>query len=190
MESLIINHIDTWITWGYPLAFFTMLVEGDFFIFIFGFLTQIGLYDPLVMYLTLYAGAIVGDVMWYMVGSKFKHLPRFINAWVEKISPPFDDHLRNRTLRTLFFSKFTYGFHRAFFVRAGMLKLPLKRFVKIDLIASVPWILIVGGLGYISGASYVLIKHYVKFIEVTLLGAVVIFVVIQHYLAKLSKRKL
>lgn len=175
---------------GYALAFVAMIVEGDVAIFIAGFLTQFGYFDPIVTFLVLYAGALFGDSLWYLLGVYFKYLPLFLNRWVERIAPPFDDHLINKTFRTIFISKFTYGLHRAFFVRAGMLDLSLKKFSTVDAIASVPWILIVGGLGYISAASSIYLKGYLHAAEILLLIALVLFITFQHYIGKLSKRKL
>lgn len=190
MEAVVLSYFLLWPALGYVLGFAGMIIEGDVAIFIVGFLSQLGFFNPWIMYLALFAGAIAGDSLWYVLGLHFHKLPAFLNRWVEHIAPPFDDHLINRTFHTIFISKFTYGLHHAFFVRAGMLGLPLKRFLRVDVPASALWLLIIGGLGYASAASTVYLRGYVKFAEILLLAAVVLFITLQHYLAKYSKRRL
>lgn len=190
MHSVILTHLPWLSSWGYVVAFAGMVAEGDATIFLFGFLTRFHFFNPLLLYVTLLIGAVLGDAVWYWLGSHFHRLPAMINHWAERISPPFDNHLQNRTFHTLFISKFTYGLHHAFFVRAGMLRLPLKRLLKIDLLASIPWIFIVGTIGYFSGASFMYVKHLVKFVEVLLVLGIVAFLVLEHYVGNYYKKKI
>ena len=190
MYSFALAHL-TWISsWGYLIAFLGMVIEGDAVIFLFGFLTQLRFFNPIMIFLFLITGAVLGDAAWYWLGSHFHRLPSFVIRWIERVAPPFDNHLQNRTFRTLFISKFTYGLHHAFFVRAGMLRLPLRRLFRVDILASIPWILIVGTLGYFSGASFIYVKHLVKFVEVLFVLGIAGFLVLAHYVGNYYKKKI
>ncbi len=190
MHSFALTHL-AWISsWGYLIAFFGMIIEGDASIFLFGFLTQLRFFNPFLIYFALVAGAVLGDAVWYWLGSHFHRLPSFVNRWVERVAPPFDTHLKNRTFHTLAISKFTYGLHHVFLVRAGMLKLPLRHVLKVDFLASLLWILIVGSLGYFSGASFIYVKHLVKFVEVLFVLGIVGFLVLAHYVGNYYKKKI
>ncbi len=69
-----------------------------------------------------------------------------------------------------------YGFHHAILIRAGALRIPKTKFVNTDLVATLCWVLLVGGLGYFSSVSFSLLRHYLRYAEFG-----VIFVVIAYF---------
>ena len=71
-----------------------------------------------------------------------------------------------------------------------MRSVAFKEFFKSDLIATPIWIVIVGGLGYFSGLSLDLAKHYLKFVELALLLALVIFVLLLKFISGRSRRRI
>ncbi|MFZ2500972.1 MAG: VTT domain-containing protein [Minisyncoccia bacterium] len=176
-------------TLGYLLAFFFMVIEGDTPLFIFGFLAQQGLFDFSLVFLFLYSGAVIGDVGWYLVGRSIPETS-LIARWANRLASPLDHHVQNNPAKTIFFSKFIYGIHHAIWVRAGLIKAPLRHLVKIDLFSSAVWVLVIGGLGYISSASLYPIGKYTKYAELLMLAVFVGFFILQHYLAKLSKKNI
>ena len=80
--------------------------------------------------------------------------------------------------------------HRLILVRFGNLKVRVRDFFRNDIIATVPWYLLVSFLGYISSYSIASVKHYLKYVEVPLIIAVIIFVLLDYSLAKGLKKKL
>ncbi len=191
MQHTIIPFLILWKPLGYLLVFFAMMIEGDLALFTTGFLTNLRVFDPFDILAIVFAGVLVGDTLWYELGRRLeKHAPDLIKRWIEKIAGPFDEHIRNRPFRTIFISKFTYGVHRIILARAGMLGIKFGEFLKSDIVASSAWIAIVGGLGYFSGLSFELAKHYLKFAEVTLLIALVIFVLLLKLISNRSRREI
>ena len=190
MHSLLTHYLTIWRPLGYLLAFLAMIFEGDGVLFIIGFLTHEGLFDPFNIYLTLLMGVLVGDSLWYWLGLKVNVSSLFFGRWAEKIAKPFDDHLIGRPFRTIFISKFIYGLHHAILIRAGELKLRWNTLIKDDFLPAVLWVLSIGGLGYLSSASFTLVKHYVRFSEIALLIGLVVFFTIWHFIASSSKKKL
>lgn len=186
-NSLILHYLYVWALWkpiGYSLVFLGMTLEGDMILFTIGFLTQQGLLDVPYVFLFAVAGAVAGDVAWYWLGSKLKtpyRLFSLIRRWIDRASPPLDEHLVNRTMHTIFVSKFVYGFNHLILMRAGMLRLRLKSFIKANIIATIFWVLVVGGLGYLSGASFILIRRYLRFAEIALLIGLAIFFTLWHF---------
>ena len=177
---------------GYALAFLGMMIEGDLVLFTSGFLTHRGFFDPGVMFVILNVGVFSGDLLWYELGRRLRHNVWFI-AWAERVARPFDDHLKHRTLRTIFFSKFAYGVHHAILVRAGTLHLKLTKFIEDDFVSNLAWIIIVGGMGYFSSASFNSLahtNHSFHYLQLSFLAALVIFFIIWHYISAGSKRKL
>src|SRR3989344_386151 len=174
---------------GYLAVFVAMIFEGDLFLFAAAFLTHQGFFDPYKMLVTLFSGSICGDLLWYWLGLKLNGSSRF-TAFAGKIAAPFDEHLIQRPLHTIFISKFIYGVHHAILVRAGMLRIRLDRFLRIDISAIGAWVLIVGGLGFVSSYSFDRMRHSIKFIEFGLLAVFVVFLVISYLISYEAKKKL
>ncbi|MBI3335351.1 MAG: VTT domain-containing protein [Candidatus Portnoybacteria bacterium] len=190
MESLLAHYILFWRPLGYSLVFLGMIFEGDILLFTVSFLTHQGFFDVGDMFFTILGGVLVGDLFWYWVGFRFHKHPIFLNKWVHRVAQPFDSHLTHRTFRTILLSKFAYGIHHGILMRAGALKVNITRFVKDDFTSTLVWIFAVGGLGYISSASFAAVKHYLRFTEFALLLALFMFVGIEYLSRRISKGKL
>jgi membrane protein DedA with SNARE-associated domain len=139
--------------------------------------------------ITLYLGIFAEQLFYYWIG---RHLSRRekIAKWSDKVAAPFDRHLRSKTFRTLLFSKFIYGLHRAVLVRSGMLKLHFKMFAKYTMYISFIWLAIIGGLGLIFDASYGAFKSYFRFAEAIPLLLVVAFFAAEWHISKRLKKEL
>ncbi len=175
---------------AYLIVFFGMFFEGDALLFITGFLTHQGYFEFLPILATVLSGVFIGDNLWYRLGFWIKNSDNALKKWVERITQPFDAHIINNPLRTIFLSKFTYGFNHAILIRAGSLGIKWKKLEESDLLASFCWVLAVGGLGYASSASFSLFKHYIRFGEIALATGFGIFLLIEYIVTKKTKKKL
>lgn len=189
METLLFQYLLLWKPLGYFLIFIGLALEGDTALFIASFLTYHGFFDVGKFFLTAFSGAIIGDVFWYWLGRRINNSSSFINKITNRIKFA-DDHLINRLPHTIFVSKFVYGIHHLIILRAGALNVDLKKLIRYNLLPTLLWILLIGGLGYIFGASFTLIKKYVKFVEIGLLIALIIFFIIEKFIKKRSEKKL
>lgn len=191
MQSVILPFLALWKPLGYLLVFLGMVFEGDLALFTTGFLTNQGFFDPLDIILTVAGGVLLGDFLWYEFGRRLNdHAPEPIKRWVAKVVGPFDEHIVKRPFHSIFLSKFTYGLHHVLLMRMGMRGINFREFFKSDLIATPIWILIVGGLGYFSGLSLDLAKRYLKFVELALPIALVIFVLLLKFISNRSRRRI
>ena len=182
MENSILFHFLTSHQYfGYVIVFLGMVIEGDFLLFMTAFLAHSGFFNPPTVFLLAYIGVIVGDISWYYLGVKAQKYP-FVHKLLGKITLKTDRHLENRTFRTLLISKFVYGFHHTILMRAGSLGLPLRKYIKSDVVASFVWLSIIWILGSASSASFFLVKRYVHLFEIGLLIALILFFLIEHYL--------
>ena len=192
MDATVLHYLAFGRPIGYLLIFIGILIEGEAVLFTAMFLTHQGFFNLEYMLFWVLLGVIIGDMLWYRLGAYFNILPLFIRKWVNGIAVSFDldNHLRQRTARTIFISKFTYGFNRPILIRAGSLRVPLRKFFKGDLTAALLWIPIIGGLGYASSEFFLFIKHYWRFAEITILLIIVAFLFLVRYFSKMSKKKL
>lgn len=190
VNSLIFQHLLTWdpvIIYG--IIFAAMTFEGEIFLFTAAFLVSQGFLSLEMTFWTILIGVMIGDFLWYWLGHKINHSNNRLSRWLVKATGRLDDHLLTKPLRTLFISKFIYGFHHLILARAGVLKLKFKEFIKDDFISNLSWIFIVGGLGYLSGASFIFIRRYFKFAEYTLLAGLAIFLLADFFVVKYGLKK-
>lgn len=187
---MILHYLSEYQTLGYIIVFLGMMIEGDILLFTAGFLVHRGYFNIDIALLAVFSGVIIGDNIWYVLGELIDGKDNFFTRFIKRITEPFDEHLKKRTIRTIFISKFAYGLYRPTLLRAGMLKLPFKEFIKGDIIASVLWIFLIGGLGYVSSASFLLVRRYLRYTEITLLFGLILFILISHLITHVSKKKL
>lgn len=186
----LLHFLELWRPLGYSILFFGMMIEGDVFWFTAAFLTQEGFFDIGDAVTIALCGALFGDVLWYYFGLRFHLSSLWIARFVERITKPFDAHLKKRLFHSIFISKFTYGIHHLILFRAGMMKLPFRDYVFAAFPATFFWLVIVGGLGYLFGASFVLLRHYLRFAEIALLLALVIFFMLEHFVSVRTRKEL
>lgn len=183
-SSVLVQYLAPYLGIGYPLIFIATMFEGDIILFTTGFLTQQGLFSIIYTPIVVFFGALAGDLLWYWFGYELNKLHisiSLVRRWMERLSGPIDEHLINRTTHTVFISKFAYGFNHLTLMRAGMLGIKLKAFIKANMLATLAWMLVVGGLGYASGESFALFKRYLRYGEFALLGAVITFFLFWHF---------
>jgi membrane protein DedA with SNARE-associated domain len=175
------------------MIFVAMIVEGDILIFASFFLVRAEVLNFWQTIIALFGGAIIGDVLWYFVGQTFKPRNRFLN-WIfensKKVTSKLEESIEEKTFRNILFSKFMYGMHHIFLLRCGIIGIDFKKIIRANIFATTIWIAIIGFLGYISQISFYLIKHRLKYIEIGLLLAFIIFVIGEKILSKIIAKRL
>lgn len=174
MESLLLFYLTGLGPLAYALVFVGIVLEGEATLFTSAFLAWQGILRPIPTAIAVLAGVVLGDLGWYWTG-RLCRLPGRASRLACRLSGPIDGQLGKRPSKAIFLSKFTYGLNHITLLRAGSRHLPLRVFLAGDLPAGLLWATAVGGLGYFSGASINLVKHYVKYAEVGLLIALAIF---------------
>lgn len=184
VDSLVLHYLEIWRPVGYGLIFFGMIFEGDIFLFTAGFLVFQGFLSGCLTFFVVFSGVLIGDSWWYLLGHWINSSPHPFNRWLVRIVKPFDNHLMNWSLHTIFISKFIYGIHHLILIRAGILGLPYKKYISYDLISALAWIFVIGGLGFLSGASFELIRHNLRFVEYALVIGLAVFIILQRLVVR------
>jgi len=181
MHSFTFLYLTAYRPLGYLLFFLGMLVEGDAVLFTASFLGHQGIFEfPFVIVIGL-AGALLGDSMWYFLGTKMNEHTPFFHKWLGRLSQPFDEHLKKNLLHTIFISKFTYGFHHALLARAGALGVSYKKFLMDDILATLPWFAIVTAIGFVSSASVDALTSSFRSVKIALFVGLVVFFLVWHF---------
>ncbi len=136
-----------------PLA----VIEGPFVSVATGFLSAQGYFDwPWVLCL-LVVGDVVGDVMYYWIGRSGKPgldavLCRF--GVRRTVTPALQSQLRDNATKMLLVGKWTQAIGVVVLIGSGMLRLPLAKFILVNLIGSLPKSAVLFGIGYFLGDRY------------------------------------
>lgn len=190
--AVILPYLISWRPLGYAIIFFGMMIEGDGLLFTAAFLTHQGIFDVGDMAVVVLGGVLIGDSLWYWLGARFAGSPSFafVSRWLERATARFDTHLSSRMFRTIFISKFAYGLHHPILMRAGAIGIPPRRFLKNDILATILWVAVVGGLGFGVSASFVALQRSLRFAERALVLGLFAFFFFEYLIRRRSRQQL
>lgn len=97
-----------------------------------------GRLNPWFAMISCFVGAVLGDVVMYGIGRKFGRQLLQKKAWFAHLLTPEKEHqiedmFRKHGLKVLFVSRFLVGVRSPIYVTAGILKVPFRRFVLVDM---------------------------------------------------------
>lgn len=178
----------------YPLLMFGTIIEGPILMIACGFLLHEGVFPLIPLFLALFAGDIIGDILWYFVGYYFAEKAFNKNGKFWGISPELFESTKKLFhkyhARILLISKLVMGLGLALAVLivAGATRVSFKKYILLNIageIFLVSWLLLVG---------YYLAEIYSKYIaDVFKVGFIVgIFIVIVlalYFISRFVKRE-
>lgn len=173
----------------YAGIFAGMLFEGDLLLFGTAFLVLSG---KLVWWIALpaaFAGALLGDLLWYWVGTRMRRTSK-LGKTLLVITRIMDRHIERTPRRMLFVSKLTYGLHRPIQVRFGLERFGAYRFFRYDVPATILWFAVICGLALIARMTLLPVFHYLRMAEVLLLALIGLFVLLRSGVFDLVMRLL
>ncbi len=159
-----------------PLSF----IEGPIVAFIAGTLASGGYFNIYALGAFFLARDVIVDLIMYSIGYWGRHT-RFVQ-WLLKKFGVTDREMEDIKIlwnknagKTMFFSKLSYGVAAAFIVVAGMVEMPLKKFVFYGFVIAVLHYGTLLVLGYYLGASVGgSVAHILENIQYVLGGAIVV----------------
>lgn len=141
----------------YVLIFAGSYIEGSVVMMGTGFLWHSGIVSFWPAYIALILGDFLADLMWYAIG--YFGARKFMDRWghyinmtpdvVSKIERRFHEYHTS----ILIVSKLTmgFGFAVATLTTAGMLRVPLSRYVFINFFGGLIWVFVLMQIGYHFG---------------------------------------
>jgi membrane protein DedA with SNARE-associated domain len=144
----------------YGLMLLIGIVEGPILAFICGIMFRWGYFPFWPMYLVLMLGDIIGDIVWYYIGKtaglKFvEKYGKYFGLKPELISR-VEYYFHKYKHPILIISKLTTGFGFATVVlfTAGLVKIPFRRYITINILGQFVWTGLLMGAGYLFGHLY------------------------------------
>lgn len=193
MNADFFHNILAWVNASkYVLLYFGCLVEGPVLMMASGFIFRLGGFEFAPMYLALVLGDFTADIGWYFVG-RFGGRP-LILKWGHRfgINPESIEKIQERFHKyhekILIISKLTMGFGFAVVVLAvaGMLHVPFKKYVTLNLLGGFIWTGFLILIGYFFGNVYNMITGPEKiiFAAIALIAFIVSLKLANKYLLK------
>jgi len=173
---------------AYVALFFAMVIEGETFLIVAGVLSHLGALSLPLVLIIAYVGVMLGDLLWYGVGVLLRHHrgPLFVRNLVERgeslvrrIFPQFME----RPGTTLLIAKFVYGTNHATLILAGVMRLPLSLFIRIQLLISLVWVGVFAAVGYLFGYVAIQMTRQVSVFLLIILLLIVGLIALQRFLS-------
>lgn len=152
--------------WGYAILLPLAIAEGPMVGVLAGFLVSLGQMGWFVVFIVLFAGDLIGDIIYYLLG-RWGHGP-----WAYRLAARFgasperlatlEEAFHRHSIKILLINK-TQAIGSVVLYYAGAVRMPLLRFVWVNSIATVPKVLLFMVVGYYFGESYRLVDQLLSY---------------------------
>jgi len=143
-----------------PLA----VIEGPIVAVVTGFLSGRGYFAWYVAVAALVAGDLIGDMIYYVIGRTGARPLGRLGARLGlhgKITDALRRGLEQDATRMLLIAKWTHAIGFMVLIGGGAVRLPVPRFLLVNLLGTVPKIAVLFGLGYFAGDNYPFFTRHV-----------------------------
>ena len=164
IEGFLIEH-------GGALILPLSVIEGPVVSIVTGFLSAQGYFTWYWAFCLLVCGDLIGDMIYYWVGISGGTSLLRLCRWFGlrgTVSPELRRDLKQNATRMLLIGKWTHSIGCLVLIGSGMLRLPLPRFLLVNLLATIPKSAVLLGLGYFAGENYPLLEQHYVLATVTL----------------------
>jgi len=168
------------IAYRYWLLFPLACIEGPLVALVAGVLIALGYFNPLLAYVILLFGDLIPDTIYYFIG-RYGGWKSLIKRYGSKIGIT-DEHTekvsilwKTHGVRTMWMGKLSYGLSIPFLISAGLVGMPLKRFLQYAIPVTLFQYGVLMALGYYLGNFYALIAESVFGLELLIAGVALAF---------------
>ena len=134
----------------------------------------------LLIAISCYFGTIVGDTVWFYFGHKLlkKLEGGKIQKNYDKLELIVDRFFKTRHLLLMIFVKFLYGTRVIATIYLSKKKVKLLKFLEYDLVATIPWVVIFGLLGYGIAIGLTWVMQVFKSVQLVITLLVLFFIIL------------
>ncbi len=144
-----------------------------------GILSAHGQLDPWLAFAACLFGALAGDCVMYAIGFHFgRSVVREHPWWAHFVKPEREARIERMVeqhgLKVMFLARFLVGLRSPVYLSAGILRMPFRRFLLMDMFSATVVIGMFFGLSYRYGPT---LTHWLRNAEYVLTGVVVMVLV-------------
>lgn len=177
---------------GYLLLFVGMLLEGPIVTAGGSFAAALGVFNPWLVVVLSILGNLIPDAIYYSIGyfgrervvDKYGHYLKITKERVRRLEELYHKHAG----KTLLAVKLLPLLPVPGLIIAGVVKMPVKRFVLWSLVVTIPSSGIYFLIGYYFGAAYVKILRYVDYGGYLLLALLAVSLLVVYLTTKISRK--
>jgi membrane protein DedA with SNARE-associated domain len=177
--------------YGYVIIFPIAILEGPTIAVISGFLAAQGVFKIIPLFFIFLLGDFAGDVFYYSMGryggipivKKFEKFLKIKESDIEKMSHHFNKH----DIKILLLGK-AQPLGSLVLMTAGFIKMNFGRFILINVISSVPKVILFLWIGYYFGSAYAKIDGYLQKIGIIIILVIILAVIIYFLYLKKNKK--
>ncbi len=181
---------------GYFLMFVAMAVGGPAVTSAGAFAAAFGVFNIWIVFLVSIASNLFPDALYYAIGfwGREQLIERLIKKYGKYIKVTKEEMLHleklyeNHVGKTLTFVKLVPFLATPGLVAAGVVRVPLKRYIFWSIVVTLPTSLVFLIIGYYFGAAYERIAHYTEYGGIFAAALFVIFITISYFYRKFTKK--
>jgi membrane protein DedA with SNARE-associated domain len=153
-------------TWGYAVLLPLAIVEGPIVGIFAGFLVSLGQMNWIIVFLVLFVGDMIGDVIYYYIG-RWGH-----GAWANRLAArfgmtperleKFDAAFQKHAVKILLINK-TQALGSLTLYYAGAVRMPMAKFLWVNAVGTVPKVALFQIAGFYFGESYRSLDTYIGY---------------------------
>lgn len=173
----------------YLILFPIVVIEGPIATVIAGLAIALGTMNFFIAYIVITLGDVTGDVIYYAIGRWGRE--GFLEKWGKYLGippqkvVPLEKHFEKHGGKTLLIGKLAHGIGAVFLVAAGLVRMPLSKFITANFGATLIKSLLLLLAGYYFGTAVVKINSFLEFFAAFSIGAgIIIFIVGFYYYSK------
>ncbi|MFA5948228.1 MAG: DedA family protein [Candidatus Gracilibacteria bacterium] len=175
-------------TYKYYILFPISIFEGPVVTIIGGLLSAHGLLNIFIAFAVLMAGDMAGDTLYYSIGRWGSR--HFIRKWGHYIGLKEDklihieNHFKKHAIKTLLLGK-TQAIGGIFLAAAGMSKMSYWKFMWINILGSIPKIIILLAIGFYLGTAMklIIINNYISYYAI-IATIILIMIIVLYFVFK------
>ena len=188
------DFLTSWLsTYKYVVIFLVALVEGPIIMTISGFFFKLGYFTFWPLYLTLMAGDLAADILWYGVGRYAAH--PFIKKYgyffsvSDELLHKTEALVKRHSNKILFLSKITMGlgFALVILIAAGMARVPFRKYLAFNIAGQFIWTGFLLAIGYFFGNLYLVINEGLR--TAALIAFLVILIGAVHGISRYLRKR-
>lgn len=182
MLALRSGNLPEWGYWSYVILSLVVLVEGPIAILLAAAAASAGLMRPVLVFFAAAIGNLTSDCLWYLLGYMGK--PEWIHSLGRRlrIRPSLIDHLQHNMIkhatRVLFLAKLTISFVIPTLIAAGLLRIPIKRWLPYFVISEALWTGSLVLIGYYTTEAIKRVEQGVEYAALAVSLTFVMFMII------------
>ena len=186
MPALTLTALVPWIiAHGYFIFFLAAVIEGTFVTIAAGVAAGFGYYNIIIIILISIAGDLIADVIWYFLGyysrrTVIEHYGHYIGL-TKQCMEKFEIMVHTHFKKTMFIVKISPFIPVPGLIAIGAARGPLKKFVEMSLLVTVPKSIFFALLGFYSGKAYIYLDSAVNN-GTYVAGGIILLVVVIYFI--------